>query len=124
MSFEMMVALAVGGVSIIGIWVLASRTPHVVDDNWVPPSDEDVGPVDPLDEDMPDAGVLGRIRAKELQAEQSPAPPTLSTGRWPMDPAQQPAVDPYAPPGAPEYPPADAAQYAPAHAPNYAAELA
>ena len=70
MSTGMMIALAIAGVSVIGIWMLSRRVPHVVDDDWAPPDDEDVALADPLDEEMRDVGVMGRIRANELLAEQ------------------------------------------------------
>jgi len=77
MSTGMMIALAIAGVSVIGIWMLSRRVPHVVDDDWAPPDDEDVALADPLDEEMRDVGVMGRIRANELLAEQrQPSPPS------------------------------------------------
>ena len=76
MTPGMTFALIVTGASVLGILILKGRLPHQVDDDWTPPADEDVPAADPMDEEMRDAGIMGRIRAKEAVTERRP-PPTI-----------------------------------------------
>ena len=108
MSAGMMVALVVAGVSVVGIWVLSRRMPHVVDDDWTPPPDEEIDPMDP-GEDAPAAGMIERIRAKQLLSEQKSPAPELPTQRFLSMPEPEPEPEVSAiwepPASVPESPP-------------------
>ena len=93
MSSGMIIALIVTGASAIGMWVMARGTPHVVDDDWTPPADEDVPLSGKPDEEMPDGEVLGRIRAKEILSERRPPRQAPPPQRHDEDDTQGPAGD-------------------------------